>query len=121
MVSWLSVLAAVKCVCRLVQQARTPITSGIHGHVFLELCCTSDSELAAGVVEHSVAIRVTSFEDLQLTSMRPALHRLLRICKACNVVVDIWVSIPTTAPVDDLTVLRTPREERKFERCGGLA
>ena len=47
--------------------------------------------------EDSVAIRVTSFEDLQLTSTRPALHRLLMICKACDVVVDIWVSIPCTA------------------------
>ena len=54
----------------LVQQARTPIMSGIHGHVFLELRCASDSELAAVVVEHSVAIRVTSFEDLQLVSTR---------------------------------------------------
>ena len=87
---------------------------GTHGHVFLELCCASDSELAAAVVEHSVAIRVTSSEDLQLTSTRRALHRLLMICKTYDVVVDIWVSIPTTAAVDDLTVLRTPREEWKF-------
>ena len=78
----------------LVQQARTPILSGIFGHVFLELCCASDSEVAAAVVEHSVAIRVTSSEYLQLTSTRPALHRLLMICKAYEVVVDIWVSIP---------------------------
>ena len=55
------------CVETLVQQARTPIMSGTHGHVFLELCCASDSEL---VVEHSVVIRVTSFEDLQLTNTR---------------------------------------------------
>ena len=93
-----------QCVCRrhacvetLVRQARALILSGIHGHVFLELCCASDSELAAAVVEHSVAIRVTSSEDLQLTSTRPALHRLLRICKAYDVVVNIWVSIPSTA------------------------
>ena len=42
------------------------------------------------VVEHSVVIRVKSFEDLQLTSTRPALDRLLMICKAyeaCKVVV----------------------------------
>ena len=71
--------------------------SGTHGHVFLELCCASDSELAAAVVEHSVAIRVTSSEDLQLASTRCALHRVLRICKAYDVVVDIWVSIPCTA------------------------
>ena len=45
----------------------------------LELCCASDSELAAAVVEHSVVIRVTSSEDLQLTSTRPAMDRLLRI------------------------------------------
>ena len=87
----------VACVETLVQQARTPIMSGTHGHVFLELCCASDSELAAVVVEHSVVIRVTSFEDVQLTSTRPALHRLLMICKAYDVVVDIWVSIPCTA------------------------
>ena len=74
-------------------------------------CCASDSELAAAAVE---AIRVTSSEDLQLTSTRRALHRLLMICKAYDVVVDIWVSIPTTAAVDDLTVLRTPRGEWKF-------
>ena len=48
------------------------------------------------MVEHSVAIRVTSSEDLQLASTRCALHRLLRICKAYDVVVDIWVSIPCT-------------------------
>ena len=42
------------CVETLVQQARTPITSGIHGLVFLELCYASDSEVAAVVVEHSV-------------------------------------------------------------------
>ena len=86
------------CVETLVQQARTPIVSGIHGHVFLELCCASDSELAAAVVEHSVVIRVTSSEDLQLASTRRALHRLLRICsKTYDVVEDIWVSIPCTA------------------------
>ena len=34
----------VACVETLVQQARTPIMSGTHGHVFLELCCASDSE-----------------------------------------------------------------------------
>ena len=36
--------------------------SGIHGHVFLELCCALHSELAAVVVEHSVAIRVIAGE-----------------------------------------------------------
>ena len=63
------------------------------------LRCASDSELAAAVVEHSVAVRVTSPEDLQLVSTRRVLHRLLRICKTCDVVVDIWVSIPCTAGV----------------------
>ena len=87
----------VACVETLVQQARKPIMSSTHGHVFLELCCASDSELAAVVAEHSLAIRVTSFEDLELTSTRQALHRLLMICKAYDVVVDIWVSIPCTA------------------------
>ena len=84
------------CVETLVQKARATIMIGTHGHVFLELCCSSDSELAAVVVEHSVAIRVTSFEDLQLTITRPALDRLLMICKACEVVANIWVSIPCT-------------------------
>ena len=37
----------VACVETLVQQARTLLMSGIHGHVFLELRCASDSELAA--------------------------------------------------------------------------
>ena len=60
------------------------------------LRCASDSELAAAVVEHSLAFRVTSPEDLQLVSTRRVLHRLLRICKTCDVVVDIWVSIPRT-------------------------
>ena len=69
----------VACVETLVQQARALIMSGTHGHVFLELCCASDSELDAAVVEHSVAIRVTSSEDLQLASTRCALRRLLRI------------------------------------------
>ena len=88
------------CVETLVQQARAPIMIGTHGHAFLELCCSSDSELAAMVVEHSVVIRVTSFEDLQLTSTRPALDRLLMICKAYEayeVVAHIWVSIPCIA------------------------
>ena len=66
------------------------------------------------VVEHTVVIRVTSFEDIQLTSTRLALDRLLMICKAYVVVVDIWVSISTTTAVDDKTVLRTPRVEWNF-------
>ena len=49
------------------------------------------------VVEHSVVIRVTSSEDLQLVSTRPALHRLLMICKAYDVVANILVLIPCTA------------------------
>ena len=88
------------CVETLIQQARTPIVSGIHGHAFLELCGTSDSELAALVVKHSVVIRVTSFEDVQLTSTRTALHRLLMIYKAYaayEVVASIWVWIPCIA------------------------
>ena len=55
------------------------------------LRCASDSELAAAMVKHSVAIRVTSPEYLQFVSTRRVLHRLLRICKAYDVVVDIWV------------------------------
>ena len=72
--------------------------------------------MAAAVVEHSVAIRVTSSEDLQLTSTRRALHRLLRICKAYDVVVDIWVSIRCTAG----TPCRRINEKRGAE-TGDLA
>ena len=82
------------CVETLVQQARTPIMSGIRGRVFLELCYASDSEVAAVVVEHSVVIRVTSFQDVQLTRRRPALYCLLMICKAYEVVANIWVFDP---------------------------
>ena len=88
------------CVETLVQQARAHITSSTHEHAFLELCCASDSELAALVVEHSVIIRVSSFEDVQLTSTRTVLHRLLMIRKAYEayeVVANIWVSIPCIA------------------------
>ena len=59
------------------------------------LRCASDSELAAAKVKQSVAIRVTSPGYLQLVSTRRPLHRLLRICKAYDVVADIWVSIET--------------------------
>ena len=79
------------CVETLVQQARTPTMSSTHGHAFLELCYASDSEVAAVVVEHSVVIRVTSVEDVQLTSMRPAQSL------AYEVVANIWVSIPCIA------------------------
>ena len=82
-VSWLSVLATAV----IVQQARTPIARSIHGHAFLKLCHASDSEVTAVVV-------VTSLKDVQLTS-RPALHRLLMICKAyeaCELLANIWVS-----------------------------
>ena len=98
-VSWLSVVVVVVMpVLRLsYKQARALVMSGSHRHVFWELCCASDSELAAAVVELSVAIRVTSSEDFQLVSTRRVLHRLLRICKTYDVVVDIWVSIPCTA------------------------
>ena len=44
-----------------------------------------------------MAIPVTSSEDLQLASTRRALHRLLRICKAYDVVASIWVWIPCIA------------------------
>ena len=44
--------------------------------------------------EHSVVIRVTSFEDVQLTSRRLALYCLLMICKAYEVVANIWVFDP---------------------------
>ena len=97
--------------------------SGFLGHVFLELCCASDSELAAAVVEHSVAIRVTSFEDLQLTSTRRALHRLLRICKAFDVVVDIWVSIPCIAGTSFRRINKPFRRinEKRGAETGNLA
>ena len=44
-----------------------------------------------------MAFRVTSPEYLQFVSTRRVLHCLLRICKAFDAVVDIWVSIPCTA------------------------
>ena len=69
------------------------------------------------VVEHPVVVRVTPFEDVQLTSTRPALYCLLVICKTYDVVVDIWVSISTTTAVDDSTVLHTPR---RVEICLSL-
>ena len=116
-VSWLSVLVVAMPALRLsYSKLEHLIMSGTHGHVFLELCCASDSELAAAVVEHSVAIRVTSSEDIQLASTRRALHRLLRICKAYDVVVDIWVSIPCTAG----TPFRRINEKRGAE-TGDLA
>ena len=59
----------------------------------------------------AVIIRVTSVEDLQLVSTRRALHHLLRICRAYDVVVDIWVSIPCTAG----------RHFRRFNKTGDLA
>ena len=77
------------------------------------LRCDSDSELAAAKVKHSVVIRLTSLGYFQLVSTRRPLHRLLRICKAYDVV-DIWVFMPTTAAVDDLTVLRTPRRSGNY-------
>ena len=95
-VSWLSVLAAaVVPVLRFsYKQARTIVMNSSHKHVFLGLCCASDSELAAAKVKHSVAIRVnSSSEDLQLVSTRRVLQRLLRICKAYDVIVDLCFSI----------------------------
>ena len=96
-VSWLSVLVVVGMPVLRLSYSKLEhfFLSGTHGHVFLELCCASDSVLAAVVVEHPVAIRASS-EDIQLVSTRRVLHRLLRICKAYDVVVDIWVSIPCT-------------------------
>ena len=61
----------------------------------------------------SVVIRVTSFEDVQLTSRRPALHRLLMICKAYEVVANIWVSIPWIAG----TPFRRINEKLGAETC----
>ena len=99
-VSWRSVLAAavVPVLKFSYNQARTLFMNS--SHVFLGLCCASDSELAAAKVKHSVAIRViSSSEDLQLVSTRRVLHRLLRICKTYDVVVHIWVSIETGEPL----------------------
>ena len=99
MVSWLSVLAAavIPVLRHSYSKLDTPIMSGIHGRAFLELCYASDSEVAAVAFDNSVVIRVTSFEDVQLTSRRPALHRLLMICKAYEayeVVANVWVFDP---------------------------
>ena len=77
------------CVEILVQQARTPIMSSTHGHAFLEVVlCFGFRVGCRDGVEHSVVIRITSVEDLQLVSTRPALHRLLMIDKAC----EVWTS-----------------------------
>ena len=67
--------------------------SGVLGHGFLDLCRVSDSEVAAGVVEHSLVIRDSCFDDLQPMSTWRAERRLLRICKACDEVVGTWVLI----------------------------
>ena len=69
-------------VCVRYRKLEHRFLSAIHVHAFLELCCSSDSELAAVVVEHSVVIRVTSFKDLQLTNTRPALHCLSAFFRA---------------------------------------
>eukprot|EP00974_Lingulodinium_polyedra_P024938 2411873-Lingulodinium_polyedra.AAC.1 len=81
----------------LVQQARALILTGTHGHVLLELCCAPDSELAAAVVDHSIAVRVTAQDDMTKKSTRRALHRLVRLCQLYDIVLDVWVSIPCTA------------------------
>ena len=78
----------------LVRQARTSMLSGVLGHAFLDLCRVSDSEVAAVVVEHSVVIRDSCFDDLQPTCTWRAVRRLLRICNACGGVVGTWVLIP---------------------------
>ena len=71
----------------LVRQARTSILSGVLGHAFLDLCRVSDSEVAAVVVEQSVVIRDSCFDDLQPMCTWRAVRRLLRICNACGGVV----------------------------------
>ena len=71
--------------------------SGVLGHAFLDLCRVSDSEVAAGVVEHSVVIRDSCFDNLQPMSTWRAMRRLLRICNAYDGVVGTWVLIPCIA------------------------
>ena len=71
--------------------------SGVLGHAFLDLCRVSDSEVAAGVVEHSVVIRDSCFDDLQPMCTWRAVRRLLRICNAYGGVVGTWVLIPCIA------------------------
>ena len=71
--------------------------SGVLGHVFLDLCRVSDSEVAAVVVEHSVVIRDSCFDDLQPMCTWRAVRRLLRICNAYDGVVGTWVLIPCIA------------------------
>ena len=81
----------------LVRRARTSMLSGVLGHTFLDLCRVSDSEMAAVVVEHSVVIRDSCFDDLQPMSTWRAMRRLLRICNAYDEVVGTWVLIPCIA------------------------
>ena len=81
----------------LVRQARTSMLSGVLGHAFLDLCRVSDSEVTAVVVEHSVVIRDSCFDDLQPMSTWRAMRRLLRICNAHDGVVGTRVLIPCIA------------------------
>ena len=71
--------------------------SGVLGRAFLDLCRVSDSEVAAVVVEHSVLIRDSCFDDLQPMCTWRAVRRLLRICNAYDEVVGTWVLIPCIA------------------------
>ena len=63
------------------------------------LRCAPDSELAAAMVKHSVATRVTSPDYSQFVNSRRVLHRLRKKFKACDVVVNIWISIETGSVV----------------------
>ena len=49
------------------------------------------------MVEHSVVIRDSCFDDLQPMSTWRAMRRLLRICNAYDGVVGTWVLIPCIA------------------------
>ena len=68
------------------------------------------------MVKHSVAIRVTSPEYLQFVSTRRVLHRLLRICKAYDVVVDMWVPTSWIAGTPFRRI-----DEKLGSETGGLA
>ncbi|CAK0892990.1 unnamed protein product, partial [Prorocentrum cordatum] len=118
----LSVLAAARPLWRLVQQARALIMIGIHGHMLLELCCAPDSELAAAVVGHSIAVQVAVQDDLAQRTTRRALHRLVRICQLYDIILDVWASIPCTAdsPLRRASGLMDVETGREFKIGGGF-
>eukprot|EP00959_Pyramimonas_sp_CCMP1952_P054197 1133748-Pyramimonas_sp.AAC.1 len=80
----------------LVQQVRNMVMTGDYMFLLIELGCADDSELAANVREHCLAVRITAKVDLTKKSTKKLLHALIRFCALFAVEVHIWVSIPCT-------------------------